>query len=104
MFSGLTPDQLPAASGLSNFVRITAGAMGTSIFTTVWEDRAILHHAQLAEQVNPGSLGGQPDAGAAGRPGSHRAGRGDGEPAGRPAGLASCAVSVTIRIPVLPGD
>ena len=56
VFSGLTPDQLPAASGLSNFVRITAGAMGTSIFTTVWEDRAILHHAQLAEQVNPGSL------------------------------------------------
>ncbi len=56
VFSGLTPDQLPAASGLSNFVRITAGAMGTSIFTTLWEDRAILHHAQLAEQVNPGSL------------------------------------------------
>jgi DHA2 family multidrug resistance protein len=55
VFSGLTPDQLPAASGLSNFVRITAGAMGTSIFTTLWEDRAILHHAQLAEQVNPGS-------------------------------------------------
>ncbi len=56
VFSGLTPDQLPAASGLSNFVRITAGAIGTSIFTTLWEDRAILHHAQLAEQVNPGSL------------------------------------------------
>jgi len=56
VFSGLTPDQLPAASGLSNFVRITAGAMGTSIFTTLWEDRAILHHAQLAEQVNPASL------------------------------------------------
>ncbi|MFT3666215.1 DHA2 family efflux MFS transporter permease subunit [Piscinibacter sp.] len=56
VFSGLTPEQLPAASGLSNFVRITAGAIGTSIFTTLWEDRAILHHAQLAEQVNPGSL------------------------------------------------
>ena len=26
VFSGLTPDQLPAASGLSNFARITAGA------------------------------------------------------------------------------
>jgi DHA2 family multidrug resistance protein len=55
VFSGLTPDQLPAASGLSNFVRITAGAFGTSIFTTLWEDRAILHHAHLVEQVNRGN-------------------------------------------------
>jgi DHA2 family multidrug resistance protein len=36
---------------LSNFARITAGAIGTSIFTTVWEDRAILHHAEIAETV-----------------------------------------------------
>ena len=31
---------MPAAAGLSNFVRITAGAMGTSIATTLWESRA----------------------------------------------------------------
>ena len=37
MFSGLPPERMPAASGLSNFVRITAGAFGTSIFTTLWE-------------------------------------------------------------------
>jgi DHA2 family multidrug resistance protein len=49
--SGLTPDRIPAASGLSNFLRITAGAMGTSIATTVWENRAALHHAQLVEGV-----------------------------------------------------
>jgi DHA2 family multidrug resistance protein len=53
--SGLTPDRIPAASGLSNFVRITAGAFGTSIATTVWENRAALHHAQLSESVNLGS-------------------------------------------------
>ncbi|APW40763.1 MFS transporter [Rhodoferax koreense] len=53
--SGLTPDRIPAASGLSNFVRITAGAFGTSIATTVWENRAALHHAQLTESVNVGS-------------------------------------------------
>jgi DHA2 family multidrug resistance protein len=53
--SGLTPDRIPAASGLSNFLRITAGAMGTSITTTLWENRAALHHAQLAESVNPGN-------------------------------------------------
>ena len=55
IFSGLTPDRLPAAAGLSNFARITAGAIGTSIFTTVWENRAALHHAQLVESVNAGS-------------------------------------------------
>jgi DHA2 family multidrug resistance protein len=53
--SGMTPDRMPSASGLSNFVRITAGAIGTSVSTTLWEGRAALHHAQLAESVNSGS-------------------------------------------------
>ncbi|MBT3068612.1 DHA2 family efflux MFS transporter permease subunit [Rhodoferax sp. U11-2br] len=53
--SGLSPDRIPAASGLSNFVRITAGSFGTSIATTLWQDRAALHHAQLSEYVNLGS-------------------------------------------------
>lgn len=53
--SGLPPDRIPAASGLSNFVRITAGAMGVSISTTLWESRAALHHTQLAEAINPGN-------------------------------------------------
>jgi DHA2 family multidrug resistance protein len=52
IFSGLTPDRMPAAAGLSNFARITAGAIGTSIFTTVWENRAALHHSELAEGIN----------------------------------------------------
>jgi MFS transporter, DHA2 family, multidrug resistance protein len=55
VFSGLPPDRLPSASGLSNFVRITAGAVGTSLFTTLWESRAALHHAQLSEAINDGS-------------------------------------------------
>jgi len=55
VFSGLTPDQMPSASGLSNFVRITAGAFGTSLFTTLWEDRAVLHHAQLSESIHRGN-------------------------------------------------
>ena len=53
--SGLSHDQIPAASGLSNFVRITAGSFGTSIATTVWRDRAAMHHAQLSEYVSEGS-------------------------------------------------
>ncbi|RZL65565.1 MAG: DHA2 family efflux MFS transporter permease subunit [Variovorax sp.] len=57
--SGLSPDRIPAASGLSNFLRITAGAMGTSIATTLWENRAALHHAQLAESVTAGNPAAQ---------------------------------------------
>ena len=53
IFNGLAPHEMPAASGLSNFARITAGAVGTSIFTTAWEDRAAMHHAHLAEAVGP---------------------------------------------------
>jgi MFS transporter, DHA2 family, multidrug resistance protein len=53
--SGLTPDRIPAASGLSNFTRIVAGAMGTSIATTLWENRAAMHHAHLAENINSGN-------------------------------------------------
>lgn len=52
--SGIEPDRIPAASGLSNFVRILAGSFGTSIATTVWQDRAAIHHAQLSEYVSPG--------------------------------------------------
>ena len=55
VFSGLTPDRMPSAAGLSNFVRITMGAVGTSLFTTLWENRAILHHAQLTEAINRSS-------------------------------------------------
>jgi len=50
--SGLRPDQIAAASGLNNFARITAGAFATSIATTLWENRATLHHAQLVEHVS----------------------------------------------------
>ena len=53
--SGLSPDKIASASGLSNFVRITAGAFGTSISTTVWDDRATMHHAYLAEAANQGN-------------------------------------------------
>ena len=50
--SGLTPDRIPAATGLSNFVRITAGAVGTSVTTTLWDNRMALHHAHLVEAIS----------------------------------------------------
>ncbi|WP_296869336.1 DHA2 family efflux MFS transporter permease subunit [Tibeticola sp.] len=52
--AGIGPERIAAAAGLSNFTRITAGAMGTSIATTLWEDRATLHHAHLTEALAQG--------------------------------------------------
>lgn len=49
--SGMSPDRIPAASGLFNFARITAGSFGTSIVTTFWDRRATLHHARLIEHL-----------------------------------------------------
>ncbi|MCO8590553.1 DHA2 family efflux MFS transporter permease subunit [Burkholderia multivorans] len=51
--SGLPGHRIPAASGLSNFVRIMCGGVGTSIFQTAWDHRNNFHHAQLVEQTNP---------------------------------------------------
>jgi DHA2 family multidrug resistance protein len=51
--NGLTPDRIPSASGLTNFVRITAGAMGTSAVTTLWDNRATLHHVHMVEKLTP---------------------------------------------------
>jgi DHA2 family multidrug resistance protein len=53
--SGIEPSRIPAAAGLSNFCRLTAGAFGTSIATTLWDNRATMHHAHLAEYATPGS-------------------------------------------------
>jgi len=55
IISGLDPSKIPSATGLSNFVRITAGAFGTSITTTLWDNRATLHHAHLAESITQAS-------------------------------------------------
>jgi len=56
ILSGQPPERIPSASGLSNFARITAGAFGTSIATTLWDDRATMHHAHLVESINAGRL------------------------------------------------
>jgi DHA2 family multidrug resistance protein len=50
--SGLPGHRIAAASGLSNFVRIMCGGIGTSIFTTAWDHRTSFHHAQLTERAS----------------------------------------------------
>jgi DHA2 family multidrug resistance protein len=46
---GITPQRMPAATSISNFLRITAAAFATSISTTMWDNRASLHQSRLAE-------------------------------------------------------
>lgn len=52
ILAGLPQEKIAAAAGLSNFVRIFCGAIGTSISTTYWNNRAIVHHSQLTEQAD----------------------------------------------------
>ncbi len=49
MFTGIKPQDVPAASGLSNFARIVAGAFSASMVTTLWDHRAGVHQSHLAE-------------------------------------------------------
>jgi DHA2 family multidrug resistance protein len=47
--NGVPPHQLPSASGLSNFSRITAGSFAASLTTTIWDRGESLHQNRLAE-------------------------------------------------------
>jgi MFS transporter, DHA2 family, multidrug resistance protein len=51
IFDGLPPQEIPAASGLSNFLRITAGSFATSLTTTLWDRREALHQTHLSEAI-----------------------------------------------------
>ncbi|CAD6522153.1 Multidrug export protein EmrB [Paraburkholderia sabiae] len=50
--SSISDERLASASGLSNFLRMLSGAIGTAISTTFWENDAIYHHAVLSESAS----------------------------------------------------
>ncbi len=50
--TALPPDEAASGAGLINFTRTTAGAFGTSIATSVWEDSTARAHASLAGEIN----------------------------------------------------
>ncbi|MEW9584926.1 DHA2 family efflux MFS transporter permease subunit [Paraburkholderia sp. DGU8] len=52
ILAGQPPSKIPAAAGLSNFVRVFCGAVGTSISGNAWNNRTVLHHARLTELAN----------------------------------------------------
>ena len=45
-------EKLAAATSLQNFLRTLAGSIGTSITTTMWSNRATVHHSQLTENID----------------------------------------------------
>jgi DHA2 family multidrug resistance protein len=47
----LPAEKVPAASGLSNFLRITGGSFATSLTTTFWDRREALHQSRLTESL-----------------------------------------------------
>ena len=51
IFDGLPQQEIPLASGLSNFLRITAGSFATSLTTTLWDRREALHQSHLSEAI-----------------------------------------------------
>ncbi len=53
---GVAPRDIPAASGIANFARITGGGFAASLMNTFWDRREALHQSRLAEtptQFNP---------------------------------------------------
>ncbi|THD81109.1 MAG: DHA2 family efflux MFS transporter permease subunit [Phenylobacterium sp.] len=47
--NGVPGNQVPAASGLYNFARITAGSFAASVVTTAWDRSAAAHQTRLSE-------------------------------------------------------
>lgn len=49
----IDPMDIPAATGLSNFARITAGGFAASITMTLYDRREAMHQSQLVEHFTP---------------------------------------------------
>ena len=49
--SQLKGHQIASGSGISNFLRNVGASVGTAVSTTLWQDNAIRHHANLTEHV-----------------------------------------------------
>jgi MFS transporter, DHA2 family, multidrug resistance protein len=52
MLSTIDPHRSASALGVSSFMRLTASGFGASLFTSVWQNRAAVHHTRLAEAIN----------------------------------------------------
>jgi len=53
MLIGMPPQRIASAMGLSNFMRVLSGSIGTSLSISLWQDRSALHYGQLTEHITP---------------------------------------------------
>ena len=53
LLSDLQTNEIAAGSGLATFLRTLGGSFAASITTLMWTRRAVTHHEQLAEHINP---------------------------------------------------
>lgn len=49
--TGIPSERSASATGLFNFVRTISISIGTSVFTTIWNDRAIFHRSRIVELI-----------------------------------------------------
>ena len=52
ILSGLKPEEIASAGGLSNFFRTIAASFSTAVTVTIWQHRTDFHHAMLAENLD----------------------------------------------------
>jgi DHA2 family multidrug resistance protein len=57
LLSGVPPNELASASGLSNFVRTMSGSIATAVSVWMWNRRTDYHHAVLVEHVRNSAQG-----------------------------------------------
>jgi DHA2 family multidrug resistance protein len=50
--SGLPPEQIASATGLSNFCRTIGSSISTAVMVTLWQHRGETHHATLVEDID----------------------------------------------------
>jgi DHA2 family multidrug resistance protein len=51
LMSGVAPNELASASGVSNFLRTMSGSFSTAITVWIWNRRSDYHHSVLAEHI-----------------------------------------------------
>jgi DHA2 family multidrug resistance protein len=52
ILSGLAPEQLASAAGISNFCRTISASFSTAVTVTLWQHRGDFHYARLAEHLD----------------------------------------------------
>jgi len=55
ILSGLKPEQIASAAGISNCCRTLSASFSTAVMVTLWQHRGDYHHAVLAEHLNSAS-------------------------------------------------